>query len=1305
MDGTPLKGVTLVIEHKQTYTDNTGRFVLFPLSTGHQEMLIDGTRTQQTGADFGIYEVGVDLLASRTNVLGYTIWLTPIDVAHTMKIPSPTTSEVVVTNPTIPGLELRIPTGTVITDHNGKTVTDISLTLLPLDRPPFPLPQGVDVPIYFTIQPGAAYLNVQNTSGPKGARLIYPNVRNSLAGTRVDFWNYDPDEKGWFIYGQGTVTEDRKQIVPDPGVTIYEFTGAMVGSPGLAPPEGPAPGGCPPPPGDGDPVDCGTGLFVYEKTDLFTPDVLPINLTRTYRTKDTLSRAFGIGATHPYDIFLVGDNYTFTYTDLILPDGGRIHYNRISPGTYWTDAVFEHTATPTRFYKSRINWNGNGWDLHLKDGSLYVFPESSAATRSMWAALLRIRDRFGNTIDLIRDSSRNLTKIISPNGRWIEFTYDASYRVTQAKDNLGRIVGYTYDASGRLWKVTDPNSGVEEYGYDTSHRMLTVKNARLITFVTNEYDSNGRVFRQTHADGKTFQFAYTLDGNGKVTQTDVNRPGGDVRRLTFNANGYAVTQILAVGKPEQQSFTYERQAGTNLLLSLTDPLNRRTDYSYDSMANLSSVTRMAGTSEAVTTTFTYEPVFNLPITITDPLNHTTTLGYDSKGNLTSITDPLNHQTTLSYNAAGQPISITDALQHAVQLSYALGDLATVSDPLNRTLTRFTDAGGRLLSVTDPLSNSSHYEYDVLNRITKITDALQGQTQLSYDPDNNLLSLTDAKNNPTSYTYDNMDRVATRRDPLQKDEIYQYNDAGELSQVTDRKSQVRSYTYDFLHRLKQVTYADASTITYTYDGGDRLTQIVDSISGTITRTYDNLDRLTSEVTPQGTVSYTYDNASRRATMTVLGQLTFNYTYDNANRLTTITQGSTTVTLGYDDANRRTSLTLPNGVQMIYGYNNASQLISIDYKLGTTVLGNLTYDYDLAGRRTKVGGSFARTGLPQALSSATYNVNNQLTQWGTGTLTYDLNGNLTTDGQRGYVWNARDQLNSINGAVTANFQYDGLGRRMTKTISGASTSFLYDGLNVVQELSGVSPTANLLTGIGIDETFSRTDSSGARSFIADGLGSTLALLDSVATIQTQYTYEPFGKTFATGTASSNSFQYTGRENDNIGILHYRARQYSPVFQRFVSEDPLRFGGRQINLYSYVRNSPTRYTDPRGTNPPVGEEAELPEGTSAKDPMAGIGAESANRGEATAQIWEQYTKMRDFGTATLEILEKLFPWHPYQPMPVEPCPPGQTCIGRFPYCPNPFGCFGPVKPPQPGKPLLCVFFPNSPGCFSDFPRCNSK
>jgi RHS repeat-associated protein len=161
--------------------------------------------------------------------------------------------------------------------------------------------------------------------------------------------------------------------------------------------------------------------------------------------------------------------------------------------------------------------------------------------------------------------------------------------------------------------------------------------------------------------------------------------------------------------------------------------------------------------------------------------------------------------------------------------------------------------------------------------------------------------------------------------------------------------------------------------------------------------------------------------------------------------------------------------------------------------------------------------------------------------------------------------------------ASFQYDPFGRRTSKTIGGTTTSFLYDGVNTIQEVIGGANTANSLSG-GIDEVFQRTDSSGARSFLRDALGSTLALADSTGTVQTSYSFEPFGNTSVTGTATSNSFGYTGRELDAGSLYYYRARYYNPGLQRFASEDPIRFRGG-LNFYPYVFNSPTNGTDPFG------------------------------------------------------------------------------------------------------------------------------
>ena len=553
-----------------------------------------------------------------------------------------------------------------------------------------------------------------------------------------------------------------------------------------------------------------------------------------------------------------------------------------------------------------------------------------------------------------------------------------------------------------------------------------------------------------------------------------------------------------------------------------------------------------------------------------------TFGYNASGALTSLTDPLNHTTTITPHATGQPAAIQTPLTHTTTFGYDAGDLVTITDPLGRTTTRFLDGAARVVQVTDPLGRRTRYEYDTLNRLTKVIDAQGGPTQFAYDPNGNLLSVTDARTNQTTYTYNSMDRLETRTDPLLRAETYQYDNNGNLTQVTDRTNHVTAFTYDGLNRRTQTQFHDASTITATYDAGNRVTQLVDSANGTITRGYDGLDRLTSETTPKGTVGYTYDAASRRATMTVTGQPPVTYTFDAADRLTQIARGTGTVTYAYDDANRRTHLTPPNGVVMEYGYDLASQLTGLTYRLGQTPIGALTYGYDPGGNRIQVGGSWARTNLPAAVGSATYDAANRLTQWDAATLTYDDNGNLTHDGTQTYTWNARDQLASMTGA---SFQYDALGRRQRRIVGGTTTDWLYDGLTPVQEQDGTQVTANQLTGLGIDEYLARLEGSPARYVLSDALGSTVALADEAGAVQTEYTYAPFGAATVTGQSSSNPHQFTGREADGTGLYYYRARYYHPGLGRFISEDPIGFLGGDVNLYAYVWNNPLRFLDPSG------------------------------------------------------------------------------------------------------------------------------
>jgi RHS repeat-associated protein len=1184
LNGRPLPDVTLEIGDRRVQTDRTGRFLL-RLGTqpsGWKELVIEGATANRGRRKYGRFEVAAQIVGRKSVALPYTIWMPALDTKNAVQITSPTVKETVITTPHIPGLELHLPPHTAITDHDGRPVREISITPIPVNQPPFPLPTGVSVPVYFTIQPGGAYVAVKSYgNGRKGAWLVYPNYHNDPIGTEAKFWHYDPEEKGWYVYGMGKVGPSPNQATPNPDVALYEFTGAMFET--LWGPGEPGGNG----PRANDPVDLSTGELLVEKTDLTVQDIIPLAVSRTYRTGDNGSRAFGIGATHPYAMRLWSANL-YTEVDLVLPDGRMIHYLRTSGGTGFTDAEFENTTSPTGFYKSTIVWNGNGWDVRLKDGTVYVFGDT--------APLQAIKDRFGNTVTLSWSATNgfgsgigNLLKLTSPNGRYIALTYDGTNRITQAKDNIGRTVGYEYDGSGRLWKVTDARGGVTEYTYDIAHRMLSIEDPRNIVYLENEYDVNGRVEKQTEVNGAEYEYSYTLNGSGQITQTDVTNPRGYVRRVMFNADRFMTSDTLALGEAIEQTTTYTRLSGSNLVETETDELGRVTRYTYDAKGNVASVTRLYGTADAVTTSFTYDAIYNLVTSTTDPLSHTTSTTYDSQGGLQSTTDALSHQTVFGTNAAGQIVSVTDALSKTTDLTYEGGDLVRVETPLGNALAYFTDPVGRRVGVVDAKGAATRLEYSAHDELTKLIDPLGGETAFTYDGNGNLLALTDARGKTTTWTYDNMDRVATRTDPLTRDESFTYDLNGNLATWTDRKGQVTTYQYDALDRQTFVGFgttgappAYSSTITRTYDAGDRATDIVDSVAGTIERTFDLLDRLTEEVTPEGTVSYTYDDAGRRATMTIAGQSTVSYTFDNADRLTGVARGAASVALVYDDANKRTSLTLPNGIVVEYGFDDDSQVTGMTYKLSGSTLGTLTYGYNAAGQRMTIGGSYARSNLPAALASATYDDANQLSTFGGTSFTYDDNGNLTDDGTRSYTWDIRNQLASLSGPVNGSFAYDAFGRRRSKTIGGTTTQFLYDGLNPAQELSGGTPTANLLSGLSLDEFFARTDSAGARSFLSDGLGSSIALTDASGAVQTEYTYEPFGATSTTGASTSNSFGFTGRETDVTGLYYYRARYYDPRAQRFIAHDPVGYGSGAENPYAYVGNSPSMWSDPQGLCP---------------------------------------------------------------------------------------------------------------------------
>jgi len=348
----------------------------------------------------------------------------------------------------------------------------------------------------------------------------------------------------------------------------------------------------------GDPVDLFTGLNVREHDDIVLDGAPPIRFTRAYGSRWNRSRAFGIGTSHSYDLFLAMDSSAeHKYLDLMLADGARARYVRTSPGTGRTDAVLVHTASPSEFYMSRLSWNGEGWDIDLRDGSRYSFPPCQGAVRPEQCGLSGYRDGQGRTLTLNRDSFGNLLRIGAGWFRKIDLRYDSAHRIVRAETGLGlstTTVRYAYDEGGRLASVRSSHLSVwtvlfeivgayhtrqvpslermsvertSEYTYDEHHRMRSAKEPGME--LDHDYDAAGRVVRQEVAGWGAWKFSYTLDEHGAVVQTDVVNPDGLHRRVSFNADGYPRSDTRSPGLLGERVTRYERGPGGNLVTRIT----------------------------------------------------------------------------------------------------------------------------------------------------------------------------------------------------------------------------------------------------------------------------------------------------------------------------------------------------------------------------------------------------------------------------------------------------------------------------------------------------------------------------------------------------------------------------------------------------------------------------------------------------------------------------------------------------------------------------------------------------------------
>jgi RHS repeat-associated protein len=215
--------------------------------------------------------------------------------------------------------------------------------------------------------------------------------------------------------------------------------------------------------------------------------------------------------------------------------------------------------------------------------------------------------------------------------------------------------------------------------------------------------------------------------------------------------------------------------------------------------------------------------------------------------------------------------------------------------------------------------------------------------------------------------------------------------------------------------------------------------------------------------------------------------------------------------------------------------------------------------------------------------THDVDNRLLTAGSITFGYDSNGNLITKTLGGNVTNYTWDFNDMLTQVTANgntyvYRYDALGNRVAKIANSVETRYVGD---LAETDSSGNITAYYVYGLGLISKITPADESYFYHF--DGLGSTIAITDVSGNVLNKYSYDEYGKVLSQEEAISNPFKYVGQfgvMDEGNGLLYMRARFYDPEVGRFISKDPIRFAGGDLNLYAYVANNPVIGVDPSGT-----------------------------------------------------------------------------------------------------------------------------
>jgi RHS repeat-associated protein len=402
-------------------------------------------------------------------------------------------------------------------------------------------------------------------------------------------------------------------------------------------------------------------------------------------------------------------------------------------------------------------------------------------------------------------------------------------------------------------------------------------------------------------------------------------------------------------------------------------------------------------------------------------------------------------------------------------------------------------------------------------------------------------------------------------------------------------------------------------------------------------YDLADRLISVTAPSGRIiALAYDDAGRRTSVIYPNGLTTNAAFETPAAANGSTGRLKSIAHGLNASGQGGSaLNLKLGA-FSYNYDVKGNIIAANENAATPR--GRAYTLDAIERLTAVkdggGASLESYTLDQegnriASHKSTFHVTdaaNRLQEDEKTQFEYDVNGNMVrkTVKASGLTWRysytVYDELASASRHSSSDpaspalekvaYVFDALGRRVAERRFDAANAltggmnFHYDGEEVAHEIevnaAGVATNGRWTThsdgtddllavtlqaGTGAVSPTAATSGPAAPSnasfyYHTDHQGSVRAITDGSGAVTNSYAYDSYGTAEESVESLSQRFRYTGREYDALtGLYHYRARAYDPETARFLQEDPLWFGARDLNIYRMAWNNPVNWVDPSG------------------------------------------------------------------------------------------------------------------------------